>query len=60
MSESAPSLIERAYQLAGSGRAKTLVELKKLLEREGYTSVASQLTGPSLRSQLRKLMSAGA
>src|SRR5271170_8456643 len=46
--------LERAFRLAKSGRVKDLEEIRMLLRREGYD--VSQLQGPRLRSQLRKLI----
>ena len=45
------SAIERAFQIAASGRVKDMQELRAVLNREGYD--LSQLQGPSLLKQLR-------
>jgi hypothetical protein len=48
--------LERAFQVAKSGRVKDLEEIRMLLRREGHD--VSQLQGPLLRSQLKKLIEA--
>jgi hypothetical protein len=49
------SALERAFQLARSGRAAKIGDLKKQLKQEGYDESAMD-GGPSLRMQLRKLI----
>jgi hypothetical protein len=49
------SALERAFQLAKSGRVSTVEEIKKSLKREGYDDKAID-GGRSLRSQLNALM----
>ena len=51
------SALERAFQLARSGRLATVDDIKKQLKQEGY-DVSSAYSGPSLRSQLRDLIEA--
>jgi hypothetical protein len=46
--------LERAFQLAKSGRVKDLEEVRMVLRREGYD--VSQLQGPRLRLQLKELI----
>ncbi len=46
--------IERAFELARSGRFTSLGELKSAVSKEGYQ--ADQLHGPSLGKQLREIM----
>jgi hypothetical protein len=46
--------IERAFQIARSGKARTPKDIKKLLIAEGYSVRA--IIGPSLSKQLRELM----
>ena len=48
--------LERAFQLARSGDCTSMSDLAKVLKRERYDSVDSQLTGPKLRVQLRTIM----
>ena len=49
-------IIQRAFGLAASGSFQTVAELEKALKREGFTQVSDHLCGPSLRTQLKKLM----
>jgi hypothetical protein len=49
------SALERAFQLARSGQAATIADIKKRLKREGYEEKAVD-GGPSLSGQLRKLI----
>lgn len=49
-------IIQRAFALAASGSVQTVAEIEKALKREGYTQVHDHLSGPSLRSQLQKLL----
>jgi len=48
--------IERAFELAKSGRYVSVQEIKRVLAAEGYQ--AHQLVGQSLLDQLRELMRA--
>jgi hypothetical protein len=46
--------IERAFELAKSGRLASIDELRRALKSEGYFTY--HLTGPSLLAQIRKLI----
>jgi hypothetical protein len=46
--------LERAFQLAQSGKCSTIGDIPKALTDEGYSP--TELTGPSLLNQLRQLM----
>jgi hypothetical protein len=46
--------LERAFQIAKSGRVSRLEEIRKILAREGFEN--SQISGPQLLKQLRELM----
>ena len=46
-----PTALERAFQLAGSGRPATVADIKKALRSEGYAS--EQIDGRALHQQLR-------
>ena len=48
--------LERAFQLARSGRVAGLTEIVTSLNREGYS--ASQIEGPVLKRQLSGLIKA--
>jgi hypothetical protein len=54
-----PTTIERAFDLARSGKFATVAEIRKQLRVEGYQE-KSQLRGPTLFTQLRLLISAQA
>lgn len=46
--------LERAFELAGSGRCATVAEIKRKLREEGYMD--DQVEGPLLFGQLNSLM----
>jgi hypothetical protein len=48
--------VERAFQLAKSGRYATVVEIRRTLNLEGYST--HQVTGSTLQRQLRALIQA--
>ena len=48
--------IERAFELARSGRCRTLVELKARLRREGFDQIEFHLGGKLTKRQLHDLM----
>ena len=50
----APSLLERAFALAKAGECRTIGDLRRVLQSEGY--VVRDLEGPALLKQLRDLM----
>ena len=47
--------LERAYELARSGRCRTIGDIKHALSSEGYERVADALYGRTLGAALRKL-----
>lgn len=53
-----PSIIERAFQLAKSGRYATVGDIRKQLDQEKYTAAESYVRGGALISQLRSLIAA--
>ena len=53
--ETNTTAIERAFQLAKSGRFASMQELQKALKAEGYSM--KQIEGRSLSKQLRDIMS---
>lgn len=55
---SRPSIVERAYQLARSGRYATVDEIRTQLSAENYEGAASCIRGTSLVNQLRVIMGA--
>ncbi len=46
--------LERAFQIARSGKANTMSDIRKALKSEGYSEEG--LSGPYLFKQLRVLM----
>jgi hypothetical protein len=48
------SALERAFELAQSGRCRTIDEVKMALKSEGYSD--AQIQGKSLRTQLKALI----
>lgn len=52
------STIERAFELARSGSFHSVEALSKRLNSEGYSDSFGQLSGPSIRKQLRGMMKA--
>jgi hypothetical protein len=55
MSNLRPTTLERAYELARSGRCRTVSEIKQALSSEGFERVQDSLYGQTLTSALRKL-----
>jgi len=55
MSSSASGIVERAYQIARTGRAADIDAIKAILKQEGYFNVSRELTGPILLKALRDL-----
>jgi hypothetical protein len=51
-------IIERAYELAP--QCGTVDEVRGALRREGYSNVDAHLSGPRIRADLTKLLSARA
>ncbi|MBN9318521.1 MAG: hypothetical protein J0I28_02370 [Caulobacterales bacterium] len=50
--------IERAFELAATGRYRTITEIRAALRQDRYEMVDSTLAGRGIRDQLRRLMSA--
>jgi hypothetical protein len=48
-----PTTLERAFELARSGKYTTLSELREALVAEDFNT--AQLAGPSLRKQIRRM-----
>jgi hypothetical protein len=49
-------VVQRALQMAGEGRLRSVTEIQTALMREGYDQVPQYLVGLSIRRQLRALM----
>jgi len=58
MSTLAPGIVERAYQIARTGRAANIDDIKAILKQEGYFNASGELAGPVLRKALRDLCAA--
>ncbi len=52
------STLERAFEVARSGNAKSLQDVQKTLEHEGYWDVRAQLSGIGIRRDLKRLWQA--
>jgi hypothetical protein len=50
-----PSLIERAYQLAGSGKFADLDEIYRRLRSDGYRELYREFEGAALRAELSRV-----
>lgn len=50
------TVLERAFELAESGKTDSVEEIRRVLKSEGYST--HQVSGPALLSQLRKLIEA--
>jgi hypothetical protein len=50
-----PHILERAFELARSGKCVDASEISRQLKREGFTQVDEHLSAPSVRRQLRDL-----
>jgi len=53
---SRPTAIERAFELAASGRSPGLSEIKTKLAQEGYTQLQMLFEGPAIRRQIRQII----
>lgn len=58
MSSSMPGIVERAYQIARSGRAACVDDIKAILKQEGYFNASGEMRGPVLLKALRDLCAA--
>jgi hypothetical protein len=53
--QNSQSIIERAFELARSGRCHNVAEVSAKLKQERYESVEAHLAGPSIRKELRRI-----
>ena len=58
MQSERPSVIERAFQIAKSGDALDIADVRSQLQAEGYSSVIQHLVGRSLTRQLSSIIAA--
>jgi hypothetical protein len=54
----APGTVERSYQLARSGKFRTIGEIETALIRERYTGVREHLSGTLIRKEFRAILRA--
>ena len=54
MSNGKPTTIERAFELARTGKFHSVEEIRKRLLKEHHDQVDSHLSGPMIRRQLRR------
>ena len=54
--EERPSVVERAFEIAKSGKVANTAELRKQLTAEGYTNNAQFLAGRTLSNQLTRMI----
>jgi hypothetical protein len=54
--ENRPSVVERAFQIAKSGKVANIAALRKQLSEEGYGNAAQALAGRSLANQLTRMI----
>ena len=57
---SRPTTVERAFELARSGRCTNLAEIAAALKGERHEAVDAHLAGPSIRRDLRRVWEAAA
>ena len=53
-----PTIIERAFELAGSGKVESLATLRRQLTKEGFASVSAHIQGAALTKQLNAMIRA--
>lgn len=53
-----PTIIERAFELAGSGKVESLASLRRQLTKEGFSSVSAHIQGAALTKQLNAMIRA--
>jgi hypothetical protein len=51
-----PSVIERAFQVAKSGKVSNIGQVRSQLAKEGYPNVAATLAGRSLSQQISRMI----
>jgi hypothetical protein len=56
--EEHPGVVERAFQVARSGRVTSMSELNEFLTAEGYAGSVQSLGGRSIQSKLSRIMAA--
>ncbi|WP_129793404.1 hypothetical protein [Sphingosinicella sp. CPCC 101087] len=51
----APTTLERAFDLARSGTCRSVSDIRRQLKAERYDQVEAHLSGPAISRQLREL-----
>ena len=54
--ENRPSVVERAFQIAKSGKVANIAALRAQLSEEGYGNASQALAGRSLANQLTRMI----
>lgn len=54
--ENRPSVVERAFQIAKSGKVANITDLRTQLAEEGYSNAVQALAGRSLANQLTRMI----
>ncbi len=54
--EDRPGVVQRAFQIAKSGKVANITALRKQLTAEGYANSAQSLAGRSLSNQLSRMI----
>ncbi|RVT90419.1 hypothetical protein [Sphingomonas crocodyli] len=52
---SLPTILERAFQLAGDGSCRHWQDVSQILKRERFALVDHHLSGPAIRSQINRI-----
>jgi hypothetical protein len=50
------SIVERAFQLARSGKYSKFGDIRRALKAEGYLAVEQHLSGVTIRAEIRKCL----
>lgn len=50
------NIIERAFEVSRDGSCRSMADVRKTLEREGFSNVAQHLSGASIKKQLMGAM----
>jgi hypothetical protein len=50
------TIIERAFEIARSGKARSITDIRTQLTREGFDHVQSHLSSAALQKQLKGLI----
>jgi hypothetical protein len=53
---SEPSIIERAFELARSGRCRSIKDVRQKLKDEKFSAVDDHIAGPSIVKQLKTIL----